>query len=103
MSTIDSFSQDFRPITWSNAATGKTTAAHIIVEDIRNVQSHINDALADLRETETGNGDGNVDEQALAHVASIDGRLRMERRFLSYLQLELDTFYPRSQGPAPHF
>jgi hypothetical protein len=65
---------------------------HVIVEDIRNVQSHINDALAELCETERGNGNGN-EEQALVHVASIDARLQWERRFLSHLQNEYNWTY----------
>jgi hypothetical protein len=70
-----------------------------IAADIHNVQRNINDALAALREMERGNG--NVNEEARALAASINGRLQMERGFFSHLQLEFGARVSWLQGPYP--
>jgi hypothetical protein len=75
---------------------------HVIVADIRNVLNHMSDALAALRETETGIG-GNINEEAPALAPYINERLEMARHFLSVLLIEQASFDPQLQGPAHPF
>jgi hypothetical protein len=75
---------------------------HVIVEDVRNVLNHMSDALAALRETETGIG-GNINEEAPALAPYINERLEMARHFLSVLLIEQATSDPQLQGPAHPF